>query len=209
MAFCVLGLTVNARPDVELGVSADEDGLREFHMAIGDFYNVPEKEVVVVRERRIPEEELPVVFFIARRARVEPIAVAELRLGGRPWIEIAHYYGMGAEIFHVESATASGPPYGAALGHYKGKSKKQWRYIKLADNDVVNLVNLKFISSHYGYSPNTVIRLRSDGKSFMAINKDIKAGKIAKAPNKSENKKAVTKKKSSGSKGSKGNSKKK
>jgi hypothetical protein len=40
MAFCVLGLTVNARPDVELGVSADEDGLREFHMAIGDFYNV-------------------------------------------------------------------------------------------------------------------------------------------------------------------------
>jgi len=173
------GLASNVRSDVELGLSADENGLREFHLAVGDFYRVPEEEVVVVRERRIPEEELPVVFFVAQRAHVAPSVIVDLRLGGRSWMDIALFHGLGAEIFYV-NATADGPPYGRALGYYKHKPKKEWKYIKLADDDVVNLVNLNFLSKHYGYSPNTVIKMRSGGKGFVDINKDAKHGKIGK-----------------------------
>ena len=36
----------------------------DFHVAVSNYYHVPEREVIVVRERRIPDEELPVVFFI-------------------------------------------------------------------------------------------------------------------------------------------------
>jgi hypothetical protein len=177
--FLIIGQATNVRSDVEVGLSADNDGIREFHLAVGDFYRVPEKEVVIVRERRIPDEELPVVFYIAQRARVAPSVIVELRLGGRSWLDIVHYHGLGAEIFYVD-ATADGPPYGRALGYYKNKPKKEWKYIKLADDDVVNLVNLGFISKHYGYSPNTVVRLRSDGRDFVSIHKDVKHGKIGK-----------------------------
>jgi len=174
------GAPGNARSDVSLGLSADDEGIREFHLAIGEFYRVPEPEIVVVRQRNIPEEELPVVFFMAKRANVAPSVIIDLRLGGKSWMDITYYYGLGADIYYVETRVVSGPPYGRALGYYKNKPRKQWKYIKLQDNDIVNLVNLKFISSHYGYSPDEVIKLRSDGKNFVSINKHVKDNKGSK-----------------------------
>ena len=58
--------------DVSLGVSLDQDGLKGFYLAIGEHYKVPETEVVVVRQKNVPDEELPVVFFLARQASVSP-----------------------------------------------------------------------------------------------------------------------------------------
>jgi hypothetical protein len=58
----------NSSADVNIGATFTEDGLKEFHLAIGEFYTVPEKEVIVVRKTGIPEDELPVVFYIASRA---------------------------------------------------------------------------------------------------------------------------------------------
>jgi hypothetical protein len=205
--FSILGLTTYARSDVEFGLSADDGGLREFHLAVGDFYRVPEKEVVVVRERRIPDEELPVVFFLASRARVAPGIIVGLRLERRSWMDIALYYGLGADIFYVD-ARADGPPYGRALGYYKNKPRREWKYIKLADDDIVNLVNLNFISKHYGYSPNTVIKMRSEGKNFIVINNDAKHGKIGKE-NKGGAKQAKAKESGKSKSKSKGESKSK
>jgi hypothetical protein len=178
-------LAAGARGDVSFGISGDQDGINEFHLAIGDFYHVPETQVTVVRERHIPEEELPVVFFLAQRARVAPDVIVKLRLGGSSWIEITHHYGLGADIFYVPVKNVSGPPYGKAYGYYKNKPRKEWKHIKLADDDVMNLVNLRFMSSYYGYSPEDVVKMRSSGKSFRAINKDIKANK-GKSSNKIE-----------------------
>jgi hypothetical protein len=180
IALAVIFGSPSARSDVELGIGIHDGELKEFHLAIGNFYKVPENDVVIVRERRIPDEELPVIFFLAQRARVAPMVIVELRLGGRSWLDITHFYGLGAEIYHINVKTVSGPPYGKALGYYKNRPKRDWRYIKLSDDDVINLVNLKFISGHYGYSPDTVIKMRSIGKSFVSINKDAKAKKSAK-----------------------------
>jgi hypothetical protein len=168
-------LAVRARADVAFSISGDQDGISEFHLAIGDYYHVPETQVTVVRERHIPEEELPVVFFLAQRARVSPEIIVSLRLGGKSWMEITHRYGLGADIFYVPVKNVSGPPYGKAYGYYKNKPRKEWKHIRLADSDVLNLVNLKFISSYYGYAPDDVVRMRSNGKSFRAINREIKA----------------------------------
>jgi len=203
------GWGAGARADINVGVSADENGLREFHLAVGDFYGYPEREVVAVRERRIPDEELPVVLFLAREARVAPSVIIGLRLGGKSWMDITYYYGRGANIYYVETRTVSGPPYGKAIGYFKNKPKKQWKYIKLSDDDVVNLVNLKFISRRYKCSPDDVIRMRSEGRNFVDINRSAKDGKIhMKADNSSKDKDNSGHSKSSGGK-SKGKSKRK
>jgi len=67
-----------------------------------------------------------------------------------------------------------GPPYGKAYGHFKNKPKKEWKTIVLSDGDVVNLVNLKFVSEHYGRPPQEVIRLRASGKQFVTIYEEVK-----------------------------------
>jgi hypothetical protein len=73
----------NSEARVDLGISIGDEGLRGFYLAVGDYYSVPEREVIIVRERHVPDEEIPVVFFIARMARVRPATIIDLRLGGK------------------------------------------------------------------------------------------------------------------------------
>jgi hypothetical protein len=126
----------------------------------------------------LPYGEVPVVFFIARSARVAPETIINLRLRGWKWIDIVQLFGLSPEIFYVPvKIKVGGPPYGKAYGYYKNKPRKEWKTIVLSDYDVINLVNLKFISGHYGYPPEEVIKMRSEGKNFVLINDEVKKGK--------------------------------
>lgn len=167
----------NAFAQLEIGLSADKDGIREFHLAIGEHYKAPEKEIVVIRERGISSDEIPVVFFIARRAKVTPETIINLRLGGKSWMNISLAFGLTAEAFYVESEKDYGPPYGKAYGHFKNKPRKEWNTIRLPDGDIVNFVNLRFISDHYGYSTDEIIKMRSAGEKFVKINGKVKKAK--------------------------------
>src|SRR4030042_32287 len=90
------------------------------------------------------------------------------------YLAVGNYY-RGPEIFYVpvRETVVIGPPYGKAYGYYKKKPKKQWRTIDLSDADVVNLVNLRFVSDHYKYGPEKVMKLREGGKNFVAINDEV------------------------------------
>jgi hypothetical protein len=166
-----------AEAGVDLGISIGEEGLRSFYLSVGDYYRVPEREVVVIRERGIPYEEMPVVLFLAGSAHVAPGVIVDLRLRGMSWMDITFQYGLSPEIYYVPLKTAPGPPYGNAYGHYKKWPRKEWKKVRLGDDDVVNLVNLKFASEHYGYSPEEVIKMRSGGRNFVEINEEIKKEK--------------------------------
>lgn len=176
----VSGVTV-ARADVNAGISIDKDGIKSFYLAIGEHYNVPEKEVVVVREQKIPDDELPVVFFIAGRAGVRPKAIIDLRLSGLSWMEISLHFKLHADIYYIDVPGNYGPPYGKALGHFKNRKRHQWREIRLGDPEIIDLVNLRFISDHYGWSPAEVIKMREKGQSFVAINGNVKHAKAEKS----------------------------
>jgi hypothetical protein len=67
---------------VDIGAFIGEDGLKGFFLAVGDYYRVPQREVIMIRERGIPPYEVPVVLFIAKRAHVAPEVIMNLRLGG-------------------------------------------------------------------------------------------------------------------------------
>ena len=162
---------------VSLGVSADQDGIKGFYLAIGEQYRVPEREVVVVRERNIPDDELPVVFFLASHANVEPGVIVKLRLGGESWMDIALHYKLSPEIFYVHFDRDPGPPYGRAWGYFHNRERREWGKIRLADDDIVNVVNLKFISERYGYEPDEIVKHRARGENFVAIHKEAKGHK--------------------------------
>lgn len=173
----MLASVPRAAADISIGATVTDDGVKSFHLAVGDFFKVPEKEVVYVRERRIPDEEMPVVFFLARHAEVSPAFIVDLRLARLSWMDITRKLGLNAEIYYVAIKKDPGPPYGKAYGYYKNTPRKKWNSISLADGDIVNLVNLRFISQQYGYSPDMVIKQRCEGKNFIVINHDVKVGK--------------------------------
>lgn len=163
--------------DFNAGISIGPEGLKSFYLSISNYYKVPEWQVVRTRERQIPDEELPVVFFIAGRAVVKPEVIINLRLGGSSWYDISVKYGIYSNDYYVPLETQPGPPYRKAYGYYKNKPKKEWKKIRLTDEDIINLVNLKFISGYYNYKPDKIAEMRKEGKKFVAINDNIKSEK--------------------------------
>jgi hypothetical protein len=149
----------------------------DFHVAVANYYHVPEREVIVIRERRIPDDEIPVALFIARHAGVPWTRVVDMRLRGDSWWNISVRFGLAPEVYYVPVVVTPGPPYGRALGHYKKKHRKEWRTIVLTDADVVNLVELRFLSEHYGVAPERIIELRGRDRDFVAIHAEVRGDK--------------------------------
>jgi len=169
----VLGaLSISGRADAQTPFSVDAR-IGDFHVAVANYYHVPQREVVVIRERRVRDEDLPVVLFIAQHARVTPATIVDLRLRGLSWWDISVRYGIRPEVYYVPVTVVPGPPYGKAWGHYKKKSRKQWNTIVLADDDVVNLVHVRFISDYYRIPPERVFEVRGHHPDIVAVNYEV------------------------------------
>lgn len=175
LSFVLSGvLSGRAQAGFEAGVSITDEGIRSFHLAVGDYYRVPERSVVVVARKGIPDDDLPVVFFLASRTGIAPSAIVSLRLGGTSWMDICIKYGLTAAVFYVP--VNAGPPYGKAYGHYK-TPKNKWKTLKFSDGDIVNMVNLRFMTEHYGYPASKVMRMRDKGAGFVVIHGNAKKAK--------------------------------
>jgi hypothetical protein len=162
--------------DVNVGVSVSDGRLQGFYLAVGEHYGVPVPHVVEVHEHRgCSDEELPVVFFLAARAHVAPAAIIDLRIRKMSWFDIAFHYHLRPEIFFVPvSVEHIGPPYGHAYGYYRKYGPAgDWKKVTLTDREVVDLVNLRFMSEHYRMAPETVMAMRGHESRFVVINDEI------------------------------------
>jgi hypothetical protein len=181
----IAGLTLAAATwvaaaQVDLGISVSDGRLRSFYLAVGDHYRVDPRVVVEVRSRyRLLDEELPVVYFLAARAHVAPQAVIDLRLGRMSWLDVALRLRLSPDIFFVPlRAERIGPPYGNAYGYYWRRGRfGDWRGLALADREVVDLVNLRFMSEYHGLAPDEIVGLRGRSKSFVGVHDEIGRGK--------------------------------
>ena len=79
--FLIPGTVLAQDTRIDLGISVADGELRSFYLAVSNHYRVPGEEVVAVKERyRFRNEELPVVYYLAVRARVKPSAIIDLRI---------------------------------------------------------------------------------------------------------------------------------
>ncbi len=166
----------SAEYNFNISVSDEDTG---FSFSVSNYYRVPEREVIIIRERGIGEEELPVVYFIARRAHVSPDVIIQLRLSGMSWMDISLRYGIGADVYYVpvREVYVVGPPYGKAYGYYKKHPRHMWKEIRLEDDDIVNLVNLRFMSEYHGVPPEEIIKMKGQNKRFVTMDKEFKVKK--------------------------------
>ena len=77
------------------------------------------------KRKKISDEELPVVFFLAHKAGVKSSVIINLRLRGKSWFEISSHYNLSPDIYFIDLKTNPGPPYGKAYGHYKKHDANQ------------------------------------------------------------------------------------
>jgi hypothetical protein len=163
-----------AHADVNAGASASNVVI-SYDSSIVDYFTATQKEVTVARDRGISDDEIPVVFFMSRLAEVSPPEIINLRLNGKSWQEVARHYEYGPGIFYypIKENAAVVPPYGKAYGYYKSKPIKEWNKIKLGDDDIINLVNLEFLSEYNNYPALTIMAMRGKNKGFKTISDEI------------------------------------
>ena len=181
------GSTLAQLRDIDLGATISDGRLRSFYLAISDHYRVPARQVVEIRNRqRISDDELPVIYFLAARARVQPSAIIDLRIKKMSWFDISLRFGLTADVFYVNvGAQRIGPPYGNAYGYYrKYGPSKDWKKFRLTDREVVDLVNLRFMSEYHGRTPEEIIEMRGRQSGFVAINDEILKAKAKANPHK-------------------------
>jgi hypothetical protein len=148
---------VSLQAQVQAGAVFSGDGLRSFYFAVGNYYQVPEREVAVVQEQALPPDEVPVVFFVAQRARVAPSVVVDLRRRGLSWTEIAFHFRLDPDIYYFRG----GPPYGRGYGYWKKHPPR--------DAEVIDAVNVHFLSDYHHVTPDAVWAERSRGRSYAVV----------------------------------------
>ncbi len=172
LIFLVSNSYLDAGVNVNINLGSTESA--NFYRSIAHYNNVSEDDVYFVRKKGVADEELPVIFYLASLAGVPPALVADEYKPGISLHDLTRIFGLNPEIYHYPiKFKVDGPPYGKAYGYYRNKPKKEWKNIKLSNTDIINLVNLRFISDSNGVDPENIIKRRAGGKTFVLINDGI------------------------------------
>ena len=159
-----------------MAISRKEIGsIQALYLALRDYFRIPEPEIAGLNEQGLSYDELPVVFFIAERSQAETLRVVEMRMAGKTWTDIAFRLGLTPDVFYVP-VTAPVPPFPITMPTKATTVSRRGngRRVSLTEKDVINLVNLRFISDNYGCPPERVIEMRAAGKTFLQINEEIR-----------------------------------
>jgi len=158
----ILGASLPAS-SFDIGVSGSDRGINSFSLSIGDYYRVPRQEVMII-ERSIPRDEMSVVYFLARESRRDARYITDLRLRGSSWWDISLRLGLDPRTLYViDTNRHAGPPYGKSYGYSKNKKHH------LRDSEIVELVNVRFLSDYHHISPDEVIKRRRTGERYNHI----------------------------------------
>jgi len=160
-----LALPSLSSAEVSVGISANSQGVNSFYMDIGNYFQVPQAQVEVVRQQNLPDDEAPVALFLAQQAHIGPDIIVKQRLAGRSWMSIALGLHLNAASFYLPLAQEPGGIYAPTYARFHVK-RSRWGRIRLRDDEIVNLVNLRFATQHYGYRPEEVVAMRAQGRHF-------------------------------------------
>ncbi|MCE5300212.1 MAG: PAS domain-containing protein [Spirochaetia bacterium] len=164
-------MAVNASVNVNWNVSLETEG---YYTAVREYCRVQDSDIAEVRRYTIPDEQMPIVFFMASKAGVEPIRVIKMRNRGFSWQKIAKKLGLGPDVFYVAvHGRVNHEIFGPLYLKYD-RPRNDWRHIVLTDDDIYNWVNLRFICEHYGYTPERVIGMRGPKIGYIHINDNIR-----------------------------------
>lgn len=173
LTLCALGLALGWIP-AQAQTPGDEDA-RAYLRAVADYHHVSLAEIRILGEWDITPQEVPVVLFIARRAGVSPDALAALHGPGASWMDLASRYNIDSADLYVRlSEGAAGTRLARVYEAFSSRPRTEWGSVGLSDPEVVALVNLRFLSSVVGESPDRVLAaLRERGtfvQAYQALN---------------------------------------
>ncbi len=195
--------------DVALGMDVNED-TRIFLNVTNQTWR-PAVPATVLQRCPDPEDDFPVIAFLAYHSHRSPTFILNLRREGYTWSDIFFQVNVSPSVLFVAMDRDPGPPYGKAWGYWKKHDRPGTRIrYRFADRDVVGLVKVQTAARHFGTSPFSVVEAQRGGRrpeAFMAQRWKEKNGRPAwsQASSKGDEAGPAQKPHAEGSSGKKGN----
>jgi hypothetical protein len=92
-AVSIGALAQEAAPKADVGTNV-KDPVIDFYDSMSDYFRQNNRAIHLIREKGIPDPEIPAVLFIARRSSASPNQVIDAKKGGKSWEEIAKQNGV-------------------------------------------------------------------------------------------------------------------
>ncbi len=149
-----------------------------FEEAICQYFSAEQSQVDAVRAYGIGDEDIPVVFYLAKQAKTSPEKIAKLSLNADSWANLAKARNLSLKVFYIHfDGDIDSYVYSPIIEQYRSVHRRQWNTIPLSDADVVNMVNLKLVASGFDYNIFKVMELRDNGKGFVQICHEVSEAK--------------------------------
>ena len=146
--------------DVAVGMNVNDD-TRIFLNVTNEVWR-PAVPATVIQRCRYPEDDFPVVSFLAFQSHRDPNFILSLRSDRYPWYEIFYRLRVDPGVLFVGIDRDPGPPYGKAWGHWR--NERRGARIRFSDRDVVGLVKVQTACRHFGTSPFAIIDSQRRGQ---------------------------------------------
>lgn len=110
-----------------------------------NYYQAPPERIVWLQREKIPEEQWPLLFELARAGNVTPDRVWEIRRQQSNWNDVLGVINVPPSYFYydVPSSNRLSPPYGKAYGYYRNHPTEVVRW---SDSDLARLASVRFIT---------------------------------------------------------------
>ena len=151
--------------DVAVGVRVNEDS--RIFLNLTNHTWRPATPTNIIRRCEDPEDDFPVIAFLAYHSHRSPAYILSLREAGYEWSDIFFHLNVSPRVLFVGIDRDPGPPYGKAWGRYRrdrySHDRGRSRY-RLSDRDVVALVKIQTAARHFGTSAYAVIDAQDGGR---------------------------------------------
>jgi hypothetical protein len=159
----------------EVGEGAQE-AVEAYLRGVGEFFDVDPEEVSILGEWRLPADEIPVLVFFARRTGVSADALAALRRNGGSWSDLAGRFGLSLQALHTPLPVGRSGPLSRVVSEYGSLPAVQWRNISLTDEEIIALVNLRFLAGYLEIPPTAVMEGWEGAGSFAGAYRILRGG---------------------------------
>jgi hypothetical protein len=134
-----------------------------FYAAVSQSFDVPANQVRALVDAGLPADEVAVVYFVAQNSLRSADEILADRESGKSWREIAMVSDIGPELFYYPLPQATRKPFTNVYAVYHELPRNRWTWdrLRLGDQDVQNLVNLRFLGELAGNrAPGAPVKIR-------------------------------------------------
>ncbi len=146
----------------------------KFYKHVANYYHIGIDSVNNLADSGLMDLDIPVAIQFSQLSNTSLEQIYKLRLKGDQWKDIMKMRGVSpTDLYFMISGVIKSSIYSQIFNKFDSVAKRKWDTIEFTDEDVTNLVNLRFIYKLHDYSVFEIMSMRDKGMDFVTINDEV------------------------------------